>query len=298
MPTHSFHEETINLGVSSLYYRVSGTAGALPDVLLEHGGGGTTQDWRLLEPLLAAHTRVFSYDRAGSGDSPRDDLGRGAVANSQRLSKLIEKLEIRKPFVMVGYSLGGLYARHYAALHPDQVSAIVLLDATPTKHDIKRSEIQKVLRVLRALHWAARSGLATLYWHLSSKKMERERFQGLVRKIAAPTFVPNVQEELYAIPTVQADVAGLAEQLTHPTLAVLAGTAGKESELQQLAEVRVLHDRLMLDAPAPLSRQVVVAEANHSTLMSDAKNAEVTVGHILAFLHSLGSSEASQSATR
>ncbi len=288
MSTHSFHEETIHLGGSSLYYRVSGTAGALPDVLLEHGGGGSTQDWRLIEPLLAAHTRVFSYDRAGSGTSPRDDLGRDAVANSQRLSKLIGQLDIKKPFVLVGYSLGGLYARHYAALHPDQIAAIVLLDATPTKHVIKKSEIQKALRLLKALHWVARSGLATLYWHLGSKKMERERFQGLVKKISAPTFVPNVQEELYAIPSVQADVAGLSEQLTHPTLAVLAGTVGKPSEAAQLAEVRVLHDKLMLDAPAPLSRQVVVAEANHSTLMSDAKNAETVAGHVLAFLRSLG----------
>lgn len=298
MSTHSFREETINLGSSSLYCRVSGTAGFLPDVLLEHGGGGSTQDWRLIEPLLAAHTRVFSYDRAGSGNSPRDELGRGAVANSQRLSELVQKLDIRKPFVLVGYSLGGLYARHYAALHPDQVAAVVLLDATPTKHVIKKSEIRKALRMLKILHWAARSGLATLYWNFSSKKMERERFQGLVRKISAPTFVPNVQEELYAIPTVQSDVASLSEQLVHPTLAVLAGTVGKESERQQLAEVRVLHDRLMLDAPAPLSRQVVVDEANHSTLMSDAKNAEAAAGHILAFLHSLDSSEAIRLARR
>ncbi|MGH8504626.1 MAG: alpha/beta fold hydrolase, partial [Stenotrophobium sp.] len=295
--TDSLHEGMADVGVGSLHYRTCGNAGDLPDVLLEHGGGGSTQDWSLIEPLLAAHTRVFSYDRAGSGTSPRDDLGRGAVANTQRLSKLIEQLPIRKRFVLVGYSLGGLYARHYAALNPDQVAGVVLLDATPTKHVIKKSDFKRAFRTMHVLHWTARSGLATLYWYLSGKKIERERFQGYVKKFAAPTFVPNVREELYAISTVQADVAGVAERLTHPSLAILAGTTPKPSQAAILAEVRKLHDQLMLDAPAPLSRQTVVAGANHSTLVSDAQHAGTVAENILAFLRSLGSSEATPSVT-
>src|SRR4051812_4704671 len=110
MSTKVFNDGTVNIGHGELHYRSSGVAGDLPDLLMEHGGGGSTNDWSLLEPLLAAHTRVVSYDRAGSGTSPRDDLGRGAAANTQRLSQLVEQLGVRKPFVLVGYSLGGLYA--------------------------------------------------------------------------------------------------------------------------------------------------------------------------------------------
>jgi pimeloyl-ACP methyl ester carboxylesterase len=289
MTTSSFHEGMADVGCGALHYRVSGTARELPDLLMEHGGGGSTQDWSLIEPLLAQHTRVFTYDRAGSGTSPRDGLGRGAVANSQRLARLLEQLEIKKPFVSVGYSLGGLYARHYAALHPDQVAATVLLDATPTKHIHKKSDFKRALRTLYLVHWTARSGLGALYWHLGGKKkMTRERFQGYVDRMSAPTFVPNVKEELYAIGTVQSDVAAVGEQLTHPSLAILAGTVAKPSQAAQLAEVRVLHDQLMLNAPAPLSQQVVVAGANHGTLVSEAKNAEAVAAHILTFLRSLG----------
>lgn len=288
MTTISIHEDTINLGLSSLHYRVSGSSGALPDLLLEHGGGGSTQDWSLIEPLLARHTRVFSYDRAGSGTSPRDDLGRGAGANSQRLALLLEKIGIKKPFVAVGYSLGGLYVRHYAALHPDQVAATVLLDATPTGHIHKKSDLKRAMRTLHLVHWTARSGLGTLYWHLGGKKkMTRERFQGHVDRMAAPTFVSNVKEELNSIAGVQADVAAVAEQLTHPSLAIIAGAVAKPSQAEQLAEVRVLHDALMRGAPAPMSRQLVVDGANHGTLVSEAKHAEAVAGHILAFLRSL-----------
>ncbi len=289
MPTHSFHEETIYLGDSSLYYRVSGTVGALPDVLLEHGGGGSTQDWSLLEPLLAAHTRVFSYDRAGSGSSPRDNLGRDAVANSQRLSKLIEKLDIKRPFVLAGYSLGGLYARHYAALHPDQVSAVVLLDATPTKHVIKPEQFRRAFRMLNLLHWTARSGLGTLYWHLAGKKkISRETFEGHIKRMSAPTFVSNTKEEIQAISNVQADVANVAERLTHPTLALIADSVRRSEDAEELVEVRKLHDQLMLDAPASLGQQVVVAGANHSTLVSDARHAETVAGYTVKFLRGLG----------
>lgn len=284
MSINAFNEGTINIGHSALHYRSSGAPGDLPDLLMEHGGGGSTNDWSLLEPLLAAHTRVFSYDRAGSGSSPRDDLGRGAAANTQRLSQLVEQLGIKKPFVLVGYSLGGLYARHYAALYPDQVAGIVLLDSTPTKLVFKKSEFQRALRVLSVLHWTARSGLATLYWHLSGKKIKRERFQGFIKQMSAPTFVPNVREELFAIPSVQADVATLAEKLTHPTLAIIAGMQRKGMPLAEILSVRKLHDKLMLDAPVPLSRQIVIADANHSTLVSEEKHAETVAGHIVAFL--------------
>lgn len=287
--TKSFHEGTVDIGSSVLHYRTRGVAGDLPDLLMEHGGGGSTNDWSLLEPLLAAHTRVFDYDRAGSGTSLRDDLGRGAAANTQRLALLVEKLGIKKPFVLVGYSLGGLYARHYAATYPDQVAGVVLLDATPTKLVFKESELKRALRILSLIHWTARSGVATLYWYLSGKKMERERFQGFINQMSAPTFVPNVREELFAIPGIQVEVAQLSERLTHPTLAVIAGIQRKNMLPAEVIALRKLHDQLMVDARAPLSRQVVMAEANHSTLVSVAKHAESVSDHIVTFLRSLSS---------
>lgn len=282
-----FDEGMANVGCGSLHYRICGVAGDLPDLLMEHGGGGSTSDWSQAEHLLSAQTRVFSYDRAGSGTSPRDDLGRGAAANTQRLAKLVEQLPIKKPFVLVGYSLGGLYARHYAATYPDQVAAVVLVDATPTRHRFKQAAFKRAIRTMHILHWAARSGLATLYWHLTPTKIERERFQSYVKKFAASTFVPNMREELYAITTVQSEVANLADRLTHQTLATIADVARRREDAEELLEVRKLHDRLMLDAPAPLSRQVVISGADHGTLLGEARYADKVAEHILAFLRSL-----------
>lgn len=289
MPVIAYEKDTVDADQGLLYYKAIGTAGDLPDVLMEHGGGGSSGDWHYLAPLLAAHTRVFCYDRAGAGNSPRDDLGRGAAANAQRLSRLVKKIPIRKPFVLVGYSLGGLYARYYAALHSRQVAGVVLLDATSTKYVFKPSEFQRAFRLLRILHWSARTRFTTLYWHLSGRKIERERLDSFVKAASSPTFASNVREELQAIPAVQAEVEQFAPKLTHPTLNVIAGLAPKTMSPEDAAQVRERHDQLMLDAPEPLSRNAVIAGANHGTLLNDQECLEETAVHILSFLQGVAS---------
>lgn len=272
---------------SALHYRVVGQPGALPDVVLDHGGGGSADDWNHLVPLLAAHTRVFSYDRAGMGDSPADGQGCSAPAVSQRLARLVEQMGVRKPFILAGYSLGGLYARHYAQLHPQDVAGLVLVDATPTALEIPKAKVTQALRLLTALHWVARSGLATLYGYFHRHDARAEKFRRMVARIAAPDYMPRMREELEAISGVQAEVARIAPRLQHPTLAVLAGTAPKQMSAEEFARTRELHEQLAADAPAPLSHRVVVHAATHSTLMGNAEHAPELAGHILAFARSL-----------
>jgi len=48
-----------------LFHRISGQPGELPDIVLESGGLGSSDDWRHAEGLLAQHARVLVYDRAG-----------------------------------------------------------------------------------------------------------------------------------------------------------------------------------------------------------------------------------------
>jgi pimeloyl-ACP methyl ester carboxylesterase len=269
-----------------LYWRVHGTPGELPDFVLEHGGGGSSGDWRQLEPLLAAHGRVFAYDRAGAGRSPRDDLGCSAPAVTQRLAQLLERMPVRKPFVLVGYSLGGLYARHFAAQHPQCIAGLVLVDSTPTGHEIRRELIRRALRLLWLLHWAARSGLATLTWRLTGSK-NPESFRRTIAEMSRPGYLRDVRAEIDAIAGIQAEVARVAPQLRHPTLAVIAGTARKSMDAAEFAGMRALHDALARSAPAPLSALAVVDAADHGTLVGDPRHAAELADRILAFARRL-----------
>lgn len=289
MSTISSEHPNSDVGQCELHCNVFGHPGSLPDIVLDHGGGGSADDWNNVLPLLAAHSRVLSYDRAGMGDSPADGLGCGTQAVSGRLASLVELTGVRKPFILVGYSLGGLYARYYAQRYPQDVVALVLVDATPTAMDIPKSQIRKAMRVVAVLHWLARAGFGKLYWYLSGRKIDANKFKRMLARFAAPSYLQCMREETDAIAGVQADVARVASQLKHPTLALIAGVAPKNVAAEDVVRVRGLHTQLAQSAPAPLSRMTVIEGATHATLVSDPQYAAQLAEHILAFARSLPS---------
>jgi len=72
---------------------------------------------------------VCIYDRAGYGSSeagpePRD--GPQAVAE---LHALLRETGEGGPFALAEHSLGGIYAPIYATRHPDELAALILVDA-------------------------------------------------------------------------------------------------------------------------------------------------------------------------
>jgi pimeloyl-ACP methyl ester carboxylesterase len=54
-----------------------------PTVILEAGGDAYAIDWTLVQPLVAQHTRVCSYDRAGLGWSDVGPADEGLNRRSQ-----------------------------------------------------------------------------------------------------------------------------------------------------------------------------------------------------------------------
>ena len=43
------------------------------------------------------------------------------------------------PYVLVGHSVGGLFARLYASRYPDQVAGLVLVDASHEEQEVRRA---------------------------------------------------------------------------------------------------------------------------------------------------------------
>lgn len=57
-----------------------------------------------------------------------------------RLGERIESLNHERPLVIVGWSLGGLFAREYARYHPEQVRAIITL-GSPFSGDPRQNNV-------------------------------------------------------------------------------------------------------------------------------------------------------------
>jgi pimeloyl-ACP methyl ester carboxylesterase len=99
-------------------------------VIVENGGGSFSVEWTLVQSLVAKHTRICAYDRAGYAWSDRGPLVDGIEQIMDDLNLLLRKLGIGPPYVFVGASLGALYARAYQRRYPENVAGLVFVDGT------------------------------------------------------------------------------------------------------------------------------------------------------------------------
>jgi pimeloyl-ACP methyl ester carboxylesterase len=121
------------IGGYSLAYECAGHGS--PTVILEAGytASGLDTYGQTILPSLAHKTRVCTYDRAGDGISdPRPTQVKPLTGATQarELHRLLAVIHVGGPFVVVGHSYGGMISREFAALYPDHVVGMVLIDAS------------------------------------------------------------------------------------------------------------------------------------------------------------------------
>jgi pimeloyl-ACP methyl ester carboxylesterase len=125
----------------SLWLSCAGTG--QPVVVLEAGHTESSATWAQLQDRIATFTRVCSYDRAGRG---RSDPAPTAPRRGNDIVRDLQALLHRAPepgsYLLVGHSLGGAFARLYAASHANEVTGIVLVDAV---HEREFAAIDELL---------------------------------------------------------------------------------------------------------------------------------------------------------
>jgi pimeloyl-ACP methyl ester carboxylesterase len=104
------------------------TAGKGPAVILLHGYTQTSRMWRPIIPLLAEKFTAIAPDLPGIGDSdiPKNglDMKSSAICNHA----LAKSLGVEKARV-VGHDIGLMVAYAYAAMYPNEVEKLVVMDA-------------------------------------------------------------------------------------------------------------------------------------------------------------------------
>jgi len=101
-----------------------------PAVVLINGSGGPIEGWHKVYHTLAEKTAVFAYNRPGIGNSAKADGPQDGETIAAALRGALAAARVRPPYVLVGHSLGGLYANLYARLHPEEIAGVVLLEAS------------------------------------------------------------------------------------------------------------------------------------------------------------------------
>ncbi|MDD7939831.1 alpha/beta hydrolase [Actinomycetospora lutea] len=150
----------VDVGGRRMYLECRGTGG--PTVVLIAGYGNRGSAWSALSPGVpspavlpgaSGFTRVCAYDRPGTVGESVDDPAersrsdpvpqpRSAEDTVADLYALLHAARVPGPYVLAAHSLGGLYARLYAAAHPEDVVGMVLVDAA---HERYNSELRRLL---------------------------------------------------------------------------------------------------------------------------------------------------------
>ncbi|QJR35421.1 alpha/beta hydrolase [Gemmatimonas groenlandica] len=108
-----------------LFVRRLGEGGPL--LVFLPGIGGTTRYWELVVAPLQDRFRLALVDLLGFGRSPKPWTTYSVSRHLAELERVIAPLATNEPVVLVGHSLGARLGLAYAARHPAQVRALVLV---------------------------------------------------------------------------------------------------------------------------------------------------------------------------
>lgn len=126
--TSSSTDRMVQIDGMRLRVRIEGPADA-PPIILIHGFTFSLESWDAWAADLSRDHRVIRYDLAGHGLSDADPRqGYGTRDRVERLRALMDALGIERA-TLAGNSFGGLIAWNFAALHPDRVEKLILVDS-------------------------------------------------------------------------------------------------------------------------------------------------------------------------
>jgi pimeloyl-ACP methyl ester carboxylesterase len=122
-------DELVAVQGARLHVRCTGSGDTT--VLLIAGFEAGSDGWAKVEPTISARTRVCSYDRPGTGTSDPADATETFSTQAADLHEVLAKIGEPGPYVVVGHSFGGAEAVTFASEFTDEVTGLVLVDASP-----------------------------------------------------------------------------------------------------------------------------------------------------------------------
>ena len=191
-----------------------------PAVVFLPGAGAVGLDYLNVQQEAAKLTTSVLYDRAGTGWSDPGGLPRTSAEVTSELRELLQAARVPAPYLLVGHSLGGLYARHYAIRFPGEVTGLVLMD--PAHEDYQAYMPEELTRL--------RAG-----WDASQ---------------AMPDTVPDEVIAFYRALFAR-ELAAWPDTVREPLAAQHVSMAWLRNGLQEAANIDQLYDEMRQAGPMP-----------------------------------------------
>lgn len=172
-----------------VHYRIEGQTQGAPTLVLIHGFSASLQTWEPWVQRLGDDYRIISLDLPGHGLT-RAPAGYQASIEGYRdlVHQFLETQNVER-FALAGSSMGGNVAWEYALAYPDQLDALILVDASGWEDT--RAEAASDPQVFKLLRNPV---LGPLLVNLDSSRLVR---QGLEASFADPGLVDDAMLARY-----------------------------------------------------------------------------------------------------
>jgi pimeloyl-ACP methyl ester carboxylesterase len=218
LPPYEFH--TVELG-----------SGAETVVLL-HGLSGSSRWWSRNAPGMAERYRVLMPDLVGFGHSPVTGRLPSPDETAELLATWLSRLGVEATH-LVGHSMGGQIAVHFAVRYPDRLRRLVLVDPAGLPRPVSAASAARFAMEIAGLwRWGDPRFLPTILgdaWKAGPRTLLRaighilrDDIGPLLPQVQAPTLVIWGERDSW-VPL--ADAAEFRAKLPHARLAVLRGAS-------------------------------------------------------------------------
>jgi len=164
-----------------------------PKVVIIHGLMGSLRNWLQVGKALASIYEVHLLDLRNHGESPWSNSMKWEEMSAD-LVYYLKSEGINKPIYLIGHSLGGKIAMHFATAYSDRVSKLVIIDIVPKSYAPHyKSEFEAMIKLdlekCESRQWVSKA----LEGAIPEASFRESLITNLTRKEGSFSWKPNLK---------------------------------------------------------------------------------------------------------
>ncbi|UNU44647.1 alpha/beta fold hydrolase [Sphingopyxis sp. YF1] len=199
-----------------------------PVIVLFGGGYAPGTAMKFLHDALKPEFRSVLIDRPGTGWSGPARFPVSTATQAKQMWEALDKVGVKGPVMLAGHSFGGLLAANMARLRPEQVHALVVMDATPPDVILYGPRLEELSSLSSDPWWNGFFSLFALdYQTLKGETETPPAYAQLERKIAATMGKAySIQKTYVTRPRTQMAAHSIFRELTPQGMAAVGYETG------------------------------------------------------------------------